>query len=39
MGGKEASKKPIEVANEINDLLNKAPESGKFWHNGKVRPW
>ncbi|WP_242094365.1 SDR family NAD(P)-dependent oxidoreductase [Aestuariivivens sediminicola] len=39
MGGNEASRKPIEVANDFKNLLNKIPESGKFWHQGKIRNW
>ncbi|EZH73828.1 hypothetical protein ATO12_18015 [Aquimarina atlantica] len=39
MGGNDASRKPIEVANDIRDLLNQKPKSGNFWHQGKVREW
>ena len=39
MGGSDASRKPKEVANDIKDLLNKIPESGNFWHQGKIREW
>ncbi|GAA4891956.1 SDR family NAD(P)-dependent oxidoreductase [Flaviramulus aquimarinus] len=39
MGGNDASRKPIEVANDFKNLLNKISENGKFWHRGKVREW
>lgn len=39
MGGHDASRRPIEVANDFKNLLNKVPENGKFWHKGKVREW
>jgi hypothetical protein len=39
MGGSEASRKPIEVANDIKNLLVKMPKSGNFWHQGKIREW
>ncbi|UCD61426.1 MAG: SDR family NAD(P)-dependent oxidoreductase [Flavobacteriaceae bacterium] len=39
MGGNDASRKPTEVAADIRDLLRKNPESGNFWHQGKVREW
>ena len=39
MGGNEASRKPMEVALDIQNLLNGIPESGNFWHQGKIRAW
>jgi len=39
MGGNEASRKPKDVANDIKNLLNSTPNSGLFWHQGKVRSW
>lgn len=39
MGGNDAIRKPIEVANDIKNLLNRVPESGNFWHQGKIREW
>ncbi len=39
MGGKEAFRKPKEVANDILNLLSKDVESGQFWHQGKIRGW
>lgn len=39
MGGKEASRKPSEAAQDIFDLVQKPRETGKFWLNGKQRPW
>lgn len=39
MGGSNASRKPIEVANDFKNLLNQFPESGKFWHKGEIREW
>ena len=39
MGGSDATRKPKEVANDIMNLLNKSPESGNFWHQGKIRKW
>jgi NAD(P)-dependent dehydrogenase (short-subunit alcohol dehydrogenase family) len=39
MGGNDASRKPTEVANDIKKKLNKIPESGNFWHQGKIREW
>lgn len=39
MGGHDASRRPIEVANDFKNLLKKIPENGKFWHKGKVREW
>lgn len=39
MGGSDATRKPIEVANDIQNLLNAVPESGNFWHQGKIREW
>lgn len=39
MGGAMATRKPMEVAQEIVDLLNKNVKTGKFWHRGKVRAW
>ncbi|WOD43567.1 SDR family NAD(P)-dependent oxidoreductase [Hwangdonia lutea] len=39
MGGQEASRKPKDVALDILNLLNTDVESGKFWHQGKIRTW
>lgn len=39
MGGKDASRKPKEVASDIKNMLNKSPESGNFWYQGKIRKW
>ncbi|CAL2095391.1 conserved hypothetical protein [Tenacibaculum sp. 190524A02b] len=39
MGGNEASRKPKDVANDIKNLLNTTPNSGHFWHQGKIRAW
>lgn len=39
MGGNNASRKPIEVANDFKNLLNQCTVSGKFWHNGEIRNW
>ncbi len=39
MGENDASRKPIEVANDFKNLLNKIHENGKFWHQGKVGEW
>ena len=39
MGGNEASRNPLEVAYDFEKLLNTLPESGKFWHQGKIRKW
>ena len=39
MGGNDAARKPTEVANDIKNLLNRVPESGNFWHQGKIREW
>ena len=39
MGGKIAPRLPKEVAVDIFKLLNKEVETGKFWRQGKVRPW
>jgi len=39
MGGINATRKPTEVADDIKNLLNRVPESGKFWHQGKIREW
>jgi saccharopine dehydrogenase-like NADP-dependent oxidoreductase len=35
VGGKDATRKPKEVAFEIYNLLNEVRESGKFWKQGK----
>tara|TARA_R110000765_G_scaffold222003_1_gene326094 strand:+ start:19030 stop:19689 length:660 start_codon:yes stop_codon:yes gene_type:complete len=39
MGGKVAPRLPEDVASDILNLLNNTIESGKFWHQGKVRMW
>ncbi len=39
MGGTGATRKPQEVANDIKNLLSNIPESGNFWHQGKIRSW
>lgn len=39
MGGKVAPRLPKDVAADILNLLNKEAETGKFWHQGKVRQW
>jgi len=39
MGGKVAPRLSKEVAVDIFKLLNKEVATGKFWHQGKVRPW
>lgn len=39
MGGKVAPRLPKHVAVDIINLLNSDVESGKFWHQGKVRAW
>ncbi|MDC6404645.1 MULTISPECIES: SDR family NAD(P)-dependent oxidoreductase [Maribacter] len=39
MGGKIAPRLPKEVAEDILNLLNNEVETGKFWHQGKIRPW
>ncbi len=39
MGGKVAPRLPKDVAVDILNLLNSDVESGKFWHQGKVRQW
>ncbi|MEN7550466.1 SDR family NAD(P)-dependent oxidoreductase [Rapidithrix thailandica] len=39
MGGKEASRKPEEVATDILNLLEGDVISGQFWHQGKIREW
>jgi NAD(P)-dependent dehydrogenase (short-subunit alcohol dehydrogenase family) len=39
MGGKVAPRLPKEVAVDILNLLHTDVESGKFWHQGKVRRW
>ena len=39
MGGNDATRKPTEVANDIKNFLNRVPESGNFWHQGKIREW
>jgi NAD(P)-dependent dehydrogenase (short-subunit alcohol dehydrogenase family) len=39
MGGKEASRKPEEVAKDILNLLSNNVKSGQFWHQGKTRDW
>ena len=39
MGGEEALRKPKDVAEDIEHLLNATPESGKFWHKREIREW
>jgi NAD(P)-dependent dehydrogenase (short-subunit alcohol dehydrogenase family) len=39
MGGKVAPRLPKDVAIDILNLLNDNVESGKFWHQGKIRKW
>jgi NAD(P)-dependent dehydrogenase (short-subunit alcohol dehydrogenase family) len=39
MGGQEATRKPMEAANDIFNLINSNVKSGQFWHKGKVRSW
>lgn len=39
MGGKIAPRLPRDVAKDILNLLNNNVESGKFWHQGKIRKW
>ena len=39
MGGNDATRKPTAVANDVKNLLNRVPESGNFWHQGKIREW
>ncbi|MEL0454759.1 SDR family NAD(P)-dependent oxidoreductase [Flavobacteriaceae bacterium SZ-1-7] len=39
MGGSDASRKPTDVAKDIRNLLISNPESGHFWHRGKIREW
>jgi len=39
MGGKEANRKPNDVANDILNLINSAVKTGQFWHKGKIREW
>lgn len=39
MGGKEASRRPEEVAQDILNLLNSNVETGQFWHRGEIRNW
>ena len=39
MGGKIAPRLPKDVAEDILNLLSNHVESGKFWHQGKVREW
>ncbi|OWW24475.1 SDR family oxidoreductase [Zobellia sp. OII3] len=39
MGGKIAPRLPKDVAEDILNLLNNEVETGKFWHQGKIRPW
>lgn len=39
MGGKIAPRFPKDVAEDILNLLNNEVETGKFWHQGKIRPW
>ena len=37
MGGKDVSRNPKEVAEEIYSLANSKCESGQFWKSGKKR--
>lgn len=39
MGGKVAPRLPKDVAADILSLLNNEVETGKIWHQGKVRQW
>ena len=39
MGGNDATRKPMAVANDIKNLLQSVSESGNFWHQGKIREW
>lgn len=39
MGGKEASRRPEEVAQDILNLLHRNLKTGQFWHRGKIRNW
>jgi NAD(P)-dependent dehydrogenase (short-subunit alcohol dehydrogenase family) len=39
MGGKIAPRLPKDVAADILNLLSNDVESGKFWHQGKIRNW
>ena len=39
MGGKEANRKPNDVANDILNLINRTVKTGQFWHKGKIREW
>jgi NAD(P)-dependent dehydrogenase (short-subunit alcohol dehydrogenase family) len=39
MGGKIAPRLPKDVAADILNLLNNDIESGKFWHQSKMREW
>jgi NAD(P)-dependent dehydrogenase (short-subunit alcohol dehydrogenase family) len=39
MGGKVAPRLPKDVAADILNLLSNDVESGKFWHQGKIREW
>ena len=39
MGGKIAPRLPQDVAVDILNLLNNDVESGRFWHQGKIREW
>lgn len=39
MGGNDAKRKPMAVANDIKNLLHSVSESGNFWHQGKIREW
>lgn len=39
MGGKIAPRLPKDVAVDILNLLKNDVESGRFWHQGKIREW
>ncbi|CAM1371884.1 conserved hypothetical protein [Tenacibaculum litopenaei] len=39
MGGHEASRTPAEVAMDMEQLIERVPESGHFWHRGNIREW
>lgn len=39
MGGHEASRTPAEVAMDMEQLVERVPESGHFWHRGNIREW
>jgi NAD(P)-dependent dehydrogenase (short-subunit alcohol dehydrogenase family) len=39
MGGKIAPRLPKDVAKDILNLLNSDADTGKFWHQRKIRQW